>query len=51
MIPIGKIKKDLEYSGNLKEVIEGWIVISIKKGLPIPQLGDLMVEDVKITAI
>ena len=32
---------------NLKEVIEGWLVISIKKGLPIPQLGDLVVEDVK----
>lgn len=36
---------------NLKEVIEGWLVISIKKGLPIPQLGDLVVEDVKVTAI
>jgi len=35
---------------NLKEVIEGWLVISIKKGLPIPQLGDLVVEDVKVTA-
>jgi len=36
---------------NLKEVIEGWLVISIKKGLPIPQLGDLVVEDVKVTTI
>lgn len=36
---------------NLKEVIEGWLVISIKKGLPIPQLGDLVVEDVKVTAV
>jgi len=36
---------------NLKEVIEGWLVISIKKGLPIPQLGDLVVEDVTVTTI
>ncbi|MEA1964039.1 MAG: type II toxin-antitoxin system HicB family antitoxin [Candidatus Aerophobetes bacterium] len=36
-----------EYRKNLKEVIEGWLVISIKKALPIPQLGDLAVEDVK----
>jgi len=36
---------------NLKEVIEGWLVISIKKGLPVPRLGNLVVEDVKVTAI
>jgi predicted RNase H-like HicB family nuclease len=24
---------------NLKEVIEGWILVSIKKGLPIPTIG------------
>lgn len=36
---------------NLKEVIEGWLVISIKKELPIPQLGDLVVEDVTVTTI
>jgi len=36
---------------NLKEVIEGWLVISIKKGLPIPQLGDLVVENVEVTAV
>lgn len=24
---------------NLKEVIEGWIIISIKQGLPIPAIG------------
>lgn len=25
---------------NLKEVVEGWILISLKKDLPIPKLGD-----------
>ena len=25
---------------NLKEVIEGWILVSLKKDLPIPKLGD-----------
>ena len=24
---------------NLKEVLEGWLILSIKKGLPIPKLG------------
>jgi len=36
---------------NLKEVIEGWLIISIKKGLPIPELGDLVIEDAKVTRI
>ncbi len=30
---------------NLKEVIEGWLVLSIKKGLPIPELGQFAVRD------
>lgn len=25
---------------NLKDVVEGWILLSIKKGLPIPKLGE-----------
>ena len=28
-----------ECRNNLKEVIEGWILLSIKKGLPIPKQG------------
>ncbi|MBE0479107.1 type II toxin-antitoxin system HicB family antitoxin [Candidatus Aerophobetes bacterium] len=36
---------------NLREVIEGWLIVSIKKGLPIPKLGDLAVEDVKTIPI
>ncbi len=26
---------------SLKAVIEGWIIVSIKKDLPIPKLGDI----------
>ena len=36
---------------NLKEVIEGWLIISIKKGLPIPELGDLVIKDVKVAGM
>lgn len=36
---------------NLKEVIEGWLIVSIKKGLPIPELGDLLVKDVKVAGM
>ena len=25
---------------NLRDVVEGWIILSIKKGLPIPKLGN-----------
>ncbi|MCD6570709.1 MAG: type II toxin-antitoxin system HicB family antitoxin [Deltaproteobacteria bacterium] len=35
----------------LKEVIEGWLIVSIKKGLTIPELGDLAVKDVKVAEI
>ena len=30
---------------NLKEAIEGWLILSIKKGLPIPELGQFGVKD------
>jgi len=36
-----------ECRNNLKEVIEGWIILSIKKGLPIPKLGDLEIKEIK----
>ena len=29
---------------NLKEVVEGWILISLKKDLPIPKLGDFEIS-------
>lgn len=30
---------------NLKEVLDGWILLSIKKGLPIPRLGSCEIRD------
>jgi len=32
---------------NLKDVIEGWILISLKKGLPIPKLGDYEIREIQ----
>jgi len=36
---------------KLKEVIEGWLILSIKKGLSIPELDGITVEDVKMVRI
>ncbi len=36
-----------ECRNNLKEVIEGWLLISIKKGLPIPKLGDVEIKEIQ----
>ncbi len=35
---------------NLKEVIEGWILISLKKDLPVPSLGTREIKELKIAA-
>jgi predicted RNase H-like HicB family nuclease len=35
---------------NLKEVIEGWILISLKKDLPVPSLGAREIKELKIAA-
>ena len=32
---------------RLKEVIEGWIIVSIKKDLPIPKLGNIEIKSIK----
>lgn len=32
---------------NLIDVIEGWIILSIKKGLPIPKIGEISIDEVK----
>lgn len=32
---------------NLKEVIEGWIVVSIKRDLPIPPIGNNEIKEVE----
>ena len=36
-----------ECRGQLKEVIEGWILLSIKKGLPIPTLGNTVIREIQ----
>ena len=34
-----------ECRSHLIEVLEGWIIIRIRKGLPIPPLGDCTIEE------
>lgn len=36
-----------ECRSNLKDVIEGWILLSIKRGLPIPKLGDIEIKEIE----
>lgn len=36
---------------NLKDVVEGWILLSIKKGLPIPKLGDIEIREIEEAAV
>ena len=36
-----------ECRNNLKDVIEGWLILSIKKGLPIPKLGSIEISDIQ----
>jgi predicted RNase H-like HicB family nuclease len=35
---------------NLKEVVEGWILISLKKDLPVPILGKYEIKETLVTA-
>ena len=32
---------------NLAEVIDGWLVVRLKKGLPIPAIGEHRLEELK----
>ena len=36
-----------ECRGNLKDVIEGWILLSIRKGLTVPKLGDVEIREIQ----
>ena len=36
-----------ECRNNLKEVIEGWIIVSIKKGIEIPRIGNYEIKEVQ----
>ena len=35
---------------NLKNVIEGWILISLRKELPVPRLGTHEIKELKVAA-
>jgi predicted RNase H-like HicB family nuclease len=35
---------------NLKDVVEGWILVSLKKELPIPILGTFEIREVQVAA-
>lgn len=39
-----------ECRSNLKDVVEGWILLSVKRGLPIPGLGEFEVKEVEEVA-
>ena len=41
----GKTLEDCRNS--LREVIEGWIIVSIKRGLPIPKLGNIEIKEIE----
>jgi len=32
---------------NLQEVLDGWIIIHLRRGLPIPTLGEYTIEEMK----
>jgi len=32
---------------SLAEVIDGWLVVKLKKGLPVPPIGEYKVEELK----
>ncbi len=36
---------------NLVEVIDGWLVVRLRKGLPIPSLGKYKVKELKRIAV
>lgn len=36
-----------ECRSNLRDVIEGWILLSIKKDIPIPKLGNFRIKELK----
>ena len=40
-----------ECRNNLKEVIEGWILVSTKKGLKIPKLGSIEINKVEEVSV
>ncbi len=39
-----------ECRDNLKDVIEGWILVSLRKDLPVPNLGTHEIKELKVAA-
>ena len=35
---------------SLREVVEGWLLIRLQKGLPIPALGDIRIAPIEMLA-
>ena len=35
---------------RLQEVIEGWILVSLRKNLPIPRLGECEIREIQVAA-
>ncbi|MBW2079010.1 MAG: type II toxin-antitoxin system HicB family antitoxin [Deltaproteobacteria bacterium] len=33
---------------HLKEVIEGWILVSLRKNLPVPRLGECEIREIQV---
>jgi len=40
-----------ECRANLKEVLEGWLVLSLRKGLPIPPIGDVSIDEIEEVSV
>ena len=40
-----------ECRANLKEVLEGWLVLSLRKGLPIPPVGGVGIDEVEEVSV
>ncbi len=36
---------------NLQEVLEGWIVVRLQRGLPIPPIGELVIQPLEEMSI
>jgi len=40
-----------ECRANLKEVLEGWLVLSLRKGLPVPPIGDISIDEIEEVSV
>jgi len=40
-----------ECRADLKEVLEGWLVLSLRKGLPIPPIGAVSIDEIEEVSV